>query len=97
MVTVDGELDLGTISYWEALVERAATSASTVVLDLSGVTFIDSAGVHALFRMLTELHVKSRSLALVAPPEAPVRRLLEILDLESLVSVHQTVEEAGAG
>lgn len=97
MVTVNGQLDLGTINHWEALVERAATSAPTVVLDLSGVTFIDSAGVHALFRMVNELQMKSRRLTLVAPPQAPVRRLLEILDLESLVTVHRSLEEARAG
>ena len=48
LVAVDGGLDLSTVPRWEADVENAARAARTIVLDLSDVDFIDSAGVHAL-------------------------------------------------
>jgi len=97
VVEVVGELDLSTVSYWEAAVGRAARNTELVVLDVSRVEFLDSAGVHALFRMLTTLRNQKKRLVIVAPQEGRVRRLIEILDLPSLASVCETVEEALAG
>ena len=94
VVEVVGELDLSTVAHWEATVGRAARSAELVVLDVSGVDFLDSAGVHALFRMLTSLQSQRKQLVIVAPKAGRVRRLIEILDLPSLASVCDTMEEA---
>jgi anti-anti-sigma factor len=94
VVEVVGELDLSTVAHWEATVGRAARSAETVVLDVSNVDFLDSAGVHALFRMLTRLESQQKRLVIVAPKEGRVRRLLEILDLPSLAWVCNTLDEA---
>jgi anti-anti-sigma factor len=94
VVEVVGELDLATVAHWEATVSRAARSAQTVVLDVSNVDFLDSAGVHALFRMLTSLQTQRKRLVIVAPRQGRVRRLLEILDLPSLAWVCETVDEA---
>ena len=97
VVEVVGELDLSTVPYWEATVGRAARNTEQVVLDVSRVEFLDSAGVHALFRMLTTLRHQQKRLVIVAPQEGRVRRLIEILDLPSLTWVCETVEEALAG
>jgi anti-anti-sigma factor len=97
VVEVVGELDLSTVAYWEATVDRAARTTELVVLDVSRVEFLDSAGVHALFRMLTTLRNQRKRLVIVAPQDGRVRRLIEILDLPSLTWVCETVEEALAG
>jgi anti-anti-sigma factor len=94
VVEVVGELDLATVAHWEGAVGRAARAAQTVVLDVSRVEFLDSAGVHALFRMVTTLQGQRKRLAIVAPRDGRVRRLLEILDLPSISSVGDTLEEA---
>jgi anti-sigma B factor antagonist len=94
VVEVVGELDLSTVGHWEATVGRAARGVEAVVLDVSGVEFLDSAGVHALFRMLTTLQNQGKRLVIVAPQEGRVRRLLEILDVPSLAWIGDTVEEA---
>lgn len=52
VVPIAGELHLGTVADWEGRVETAAARSGAVVLDLTGLEFIDSAGVHGLFRML---------------------------------------------
>jgi anti-anti-sigma factor len=97
VVEVVGELDLSTVAYWEATVGRAARGADLVVLDASRVQFLDSAGVHALFRMLRTLENQQKQLVIVAPQEGRVRRLLEILDVPSLAAVCESVGEALAG
>jgi anti-sigma B factor antagonist len=94
VIEVVGELDLSTVAYWESTVSRAARSTERVVLDVSRVEFLDSAGVHALFRMLTTLQSQKKRLVIVAPAEGRVRRLIEILDLPSLASVCDTLDEA---
>ena len=94
VVEVTGGLDLSTVVRWEADVERAASSSRTLVLDLSGIDFLDSAGVHALLRMLTTLADGGKRLFVVAPPGGRARRLLEILDVSSLAWICDSREEA---
>ena len=94
LVSVAGGLDLSTVTRWEADVENAATASRTIVLDLSEVDFIDSAGVHALFRMLAALEDRGKRLVVVAPSGGRVRRLLEILDVPALTGICETRAEA---
>jgi anti-sigma B factor antagonist len=94
VVEVVGELDLATVPHWEAAVERAAADAPVVVLDLSTLSFVDSAGMHSLFRMLSTLEGRSKRLVVVAPPGSTVRRLLDILDLTAVALVCDSRAEA---
>lgn len=94
VIEVVGELDLSTVAHWEATVGRAARSTERVVLDVSRVEFLDSAGVHALFRILTTLQGQQKRLVIVAPAEGRLRRVIEILDLPSLASVCDSLDEA---
>lgn len=97
LVEVAGGLDLSTVARWEADVAKAAAASRTIVLDLSEVDFLDSAGVHGLFRMLSTLEDRGKRLVVVAPHGGRVRRLLEILDVSSLAWVCETQDEAFAG
>lgn len=57
-VRLTGELDIGTADRVEAELARAeAGDARLVVLDLSGLTFMDSTGV----RLVLEAHARSRA------------------------------------
>jgi len=94
VVEVVGELDLATVAQWEARVEHAAASVRAVVLDLSELEFVDSAGVHSLFRMLAALDARSKQLLIVAPRGGSVRRVLDMLDLATLAPVSDTRAEA---
>ena len=94
VVDLVGGLDLGTVARWEAEVGKAASASGTVVLDLTRVDFLDSAGVHGLFRMLASLDGQGKRLVVVAPQHGPARRLLEILDLQTLVRLCESRDEA---
>ena len=80
--TVSGELDMGTISTLRAAVKAVATAAHphptqplVLVLDLQGVTFLDSSGLHLLEEL--HAHVVEQGWALrVVPPTAPAPRRL---------------------
>jgi anti-sigma B factor antagonist len=94
VVEIEDGLDLSTVVRWEAEVAKAATRTRTVVLDLAGVDFVDSAGVHGLFRMLASLDGQGKRLVLVAPRGGRIRRVLEILDVPALAGICETRAEA---
>lgn len=57
-IRVTGELDIGTVDRVEAELARAeAGDARLIVLDLAGLTFMDSTGV----RLVLEAHARSRA------------------------------------
>jgi len=91
IVTIAGELHLGTVAEWEGRVASAAVGAPAVVVDLTDLEFIDSAGVHALFRMVATADSQGSRLTLVCPKERPARRLLETLSLDTVVPLHESV------
>ena len=74
LVTVTGEVDMSTAD----AMFRAATKddAAAATLDLRGVTFFDSAAIHALLQLAESYRERLRVL-----PSAQVRRVLEISGL----------------
>ena len=94
VVEVDEALDLSTIARWEHRVESVGRTSRAVVLDLTSVPFIDSAGVRALFRWALAAERVGIDLVVVAPRESRVRRLLEILELDMIAPVVDSRREA---
>jgi anti-sigma B factor antagonist len=86
---VDGTLILvGEIDSYTApaLAERLADESKVLVVDLAGVTFIDSSGL----RILVEAHrarIDSDASLTLRSPSAAVQRLLEISGLSSHLDV----------
>ena len=63
-------------------------------IDLSGLSYLDSAGLALLSRLAGRLSELSGSLRLVVPPDAFVGRTLSISGLASAIPVDETVEAA---
>ena len=91
VVFVTGELDLATVPRLDE--EFAAVAADVVVIDLSGCTFLDSAGIRALVGMAKELDATGRGLRLVTS-DPGILRLLEITGVDTLVQVHPSLADA---
>ena len=68
VVRFGGELDLTTLAGLDEAVGR--TTARIVILDLTGIEFVDSAGLHAIDRVNRLLAAGRRRLLLVAPPDS---------------------------
>jgi anti-anti-sigma factor len=69
LVTIDGEVDLTNADEVQRCVED--TSAAAVVLDLSGLLYLDSSGIRAIDRAFRHLRSEGRSLFIVSPEETP--------------------------
>ena len=77
IVVVEGELDMSAAAtFEESLSEASAGPASTIVLDLDRVTFMDSAGVHVLLQF--SLSEGNRGRVALTPGSDQVRRLLDV-------------------
>ena len=95
VVRVLGEIDLSnTDEVREAISAAAANDVSSVVVDLSGTTYLDSSGIAMLFRLAEGLRYRRQTLRLVVPPDAPIRRVLEITRVPQVIPVQDAVTEA---
>jgi anti-sigma B factor antagonist len=93
IVSLAGELDLyNAHEVREALLEVCAESPIRLVIDLSGVKFIDSTALGVLIEARTKL--ANRRGFLLAAPGLETRRALEISGLDRHFAVHDSLDEA---
>jgi len=92
VVSVEGELDLYTTPRLTAELE-AIVDGLEVVLDLSGVTFLDSTALGAILLAARRLRDENGALAIVTA-EASTKKLLEIVGVDRVVPVFDTPERA---
>ena len=77
-VILVGEIDAGSATTLQRRLDEAGElTTGAVVLDMSGVTFIDSTGLSAVIRVHQRMDQHGRSLVL-RHISAPMRRLLDI-------------------
>ncbi|WP_163513405.1 STAS domain-containing protein [Fodinicola acaciae] len=94
VVTVAGELDMATEPEFSRQVEaRIDAAPRAVVLDLSGLGFVGSAGLKALVEQQQHAELRQVSLRLVLGG-SPIERLLELTGLEATFAVYGTLDEA---
>jgi anti-sigma B factor antagonist len=92
-VVLFGEFDLAGIEHFEAALATAEARAPGVLLvDLSGLEFMDSSGLRALVMADQRAREAGRRLAIVPGPP-PVRRVFEITQLDERLDL---VESASA-
>jgi anti-sigma B factor antagonist len=80
-----------------ALANQLTTDKAGLVVDLSGVSYLDSAGIELLFDLARRLRTHRQRLRLVVPVHAPMRRVLELCDIERAAPIDATVEAALEG
>lgn len=95
VVFVTGEVDIvNAAEVGGQLLSAAPNSAPGVVVDLSGVTYLDSRGVHLLFELANRLGMRHQRLHLVVPTRALIRRVLLLTHVDAVMPVHQQLDEA---
>lgn len=93
---VAGEIDVYTAPRLrERLLELAHSGATTVVADLSGVSFVDSTGLGVLVSGLKRFREAGGDLVLVVT-QPQVLKVLEITGLTEVFTIHADVGEATA-
>lgn len=79
-----------------AVADLVAAGRTRVVVNLAGVTFIDSSGLGALVGALKATRTAGGDLRIAAAPEQ-VKQVLRLTNLDRVLRVHATAEEAFDG
>ena len=95
VATLSGEVDMSNAPSVRQRFSDAITPDDTaVVVDLSGLSFIDSAGLHMLIELGTVLEEKRQRLLLNVPENNPLARVIEIVGMPRSVSVYPDLDSA---
>jgi anti-anti-sigma factor len=91
-----GEIDTSNVSeIGEALGAAAAGAGSRdMVIDLSGVAYLNSATVKLLFDLAEEMHKRHQQMRLVMSEAAPMRKLILLLKFHLVVPLDKTTDDA---
>ena len=94
---VSGQIDLSnSTEVGDRLASELANVDHGLVLDLSEVRYLDSAGVTVLFALAERLRDRQLELRLVVPEGARIRRLLDVVNMPAVASIDPGVRDAVA-
>jgi anti-anti-sigma factor len=82
VVTASGEIDLANVNEFSDVLNAAAADSDAITVDLSDVTYCDSAAVRALFAVAA-----TAKLGLIVPAAGPIVTLLSISGLDRVATV----------
>jgi anti-anti-sigma factor len=93
VVVAEGELDIATVGELRDPVADAL-EGSAVILDLSGLEFIDSMGLWTLVRLCKRALKSGYRFAIVHGSHSQVERIFELTDLDRHLPLFSSLEEA---
>jgi anti-sigma B factor antagonist len=97
LIEVSGEVDIYTApKFKEDMLAVIDDGATNLIIDLSGVTFIDSTALGVLIGGIIRMLAVVGRMALVVNTR-PVQKVLTITGLDHVFEIHTTREEALAG
>jgi len=88
---LDGKLTLETVH--DFIATMRAEAAPRLVLDMGGVSFLDSAGVGALVQIFVHRKAQNQGFALAALPKQS-DAVLTVAGLRKLLPIYASIEEA---
>lgn len=94
IVIIKGELDAyQSIEFKEKLIEAFKDESENVLIDMTGISYIDSAGLGALVSLLKKASERSKELRLFGLKEN-VNKIFELTRLNRVFRIFDTLEEA---
>lgn len=88
VLTVEGELDSASAPVLQAALE-GLRAGSSVILDLSGLTFMDSSGVRLMMVHARRMR-QARGALFIRCPSPPVQRVVTLTGIDELIEPHAT-------
>ena len=92
---VAGEVDLANAPRLRRrLLELATEEAGGLIVDLTEVSYADSAGIKVLFDLARDMRQRDLSLAVSLPVSSPLRRLLKITNFQEVAPICDDADTA---
>ena len=90
-IALFGEIDMANADEVEQQILGAIDNQLTAVtIDLSGLAYIDSAGIRVLFTLANRLAILQIALRLVVPERSPVRKVIDLSGMAAAVPVRSS-------
>jgi anti-sigma B factor antagonist len=90
-----GEIDLSNAAGIErAIAEAIPNQALALILDVSALDYLDSAGIHLVYKLRNLLRARGQALRLVVPVASPSNDALRLAGVSRNVDMAETVEAA---
>jgi anti-sigma B factor antagonist len=97
LVELEGDIDLARAPELREELRRSVDNQDlALIVDLTAVHYLDSAGVNVFFEVADELKRRRIALAGVVPEGGVLDRVIQLVDLRSVARVERTVEAAVA-
>jgi anti-sigma B factor antagonist len=90
LVTLTGEIDLSNADAVRTEIAGLDPTAP-LVIDVSGLSYMDSTGIHLLSTVGAG---RTSEIRVIATPDCPASRLIEITGLDSLIDVFGSIDDA---
>ena len=95
VAVVEGEVDTASVGEVAVKLRRIVENQlHRVVIDLTGVSYLDSAGINLLFSVGGDVRARQQELHLVVGPGSPIERMLEIVGADRAFPMHASLGEA---
>jgi anti-sigma B factor antagonist len=92
-----GEIDLSNAErIQDAIAESTPNHALALILDVSALDYLDSAGIHLIYKLREKLRARGQLLRLVVPAASPANDSLRLAGVSQNVEVAETLEAAMA-
>lgn len=92
-----GEIDLSNADSIEgAIAEATPNHALAVILDVSALDYLDSAGIHLLYKLREKLRARGQTLRLVIPADSPANDALRLAGISRNIDTAETLQAAMA-
>ena len=93
VVSLSGDVDLDNSPQVRSALLNAVREKRAVLVDMSGVSYIDSSGIASLVEAYQSARRGRTAFALVAVSDAAMR-VLELARLDQVFSIHASISEA---
>jgi anti-sigma B factor antagonist len=95
VAAIDGEIDLSNSAELEMAISHAVgNEALGLVVDLTRVDYLDSAGVTLLFNLARRVARRQQEFAVVVPADAHVREILSLSGATEALALRGSLPEA---
>jgi anti-sigma B factor antagonist len=92
-----GEIDMSNaVEVSTSLTDQITNDVLGVVIDLTGMRYLDSAGILMLFRLSEHLEASGQGLRIVLAPGSVIAKTLELVDLPRVVGMADSTAGAVA-
>ena len=89
VIHAHGEIDIATAPELAGHLHEANGTATAVVIDLSGVDFMDSTGISTLLEARRQFLEAGIGLALACPPDGAPSRVLSVAGVDRVFETHE--------